>query len=424
MPQRARDANVDAETATTFPAEPATVGPRVTDQPTAAATVPLHPLSQAASPVLAISLLAAMHFLVDTAAGTVNPLWQGFEDRLHVARGGLLWVVVAWQLATSFSQLLFAWWADRAPSRWLIWAGPAVGIACVGLSGLAPHPVILATLLVLGGLGIAAFHPEAAAAAGAVAPLRRSRMMAIFALWGYLGQSLGPYASAKLTTAFGFPALIWSAAVGLSALLALMTQRRHVPSPALRTLRVPGTSSGAGWRDWALLLTVGTLRIVPSIGVPLVIAYWLTSRELIGVVQSAFMIGVGAGSILCAVLVRPEWERPVIWSQPLLAVPCLVAIPLVSRAWLAPTVGLCGFVLGIALPVFISFGQQMLPQHPRAASSITMGVSWGVAGGIAAAALAQMTAWDARPQTFLVLAACSAAAGLLSLRLPRVRPGS
>jgi FSR family fosmidomycin resistance protein-like MFS transporter len=97
-----------------------------------------------------------------------------------------------------------------------------------------------------------------------------------------------------------------------------------------------------------------------------------------------------------------------------------VAIPLVPPAWLAVAVSLCGFMLGIALPVFISFGQQMLPHHPRAASSITMGVSWGVAGGIVVGVLAAATALEAEPKTFYALAAFSVAAGLLSLRLPRV----
>ncbi|MBL8850059.1 MAG: MFS transporter [Planctomycetaceae bacterium] len=379
------------------------------------------PLAGVASPMLAISLLAAMHFLVDTAAGTINPLWQGFEDRLQLQRGGLLWVYVCWQAASSFSQLLFAWWADRAPQPWLIWAGPCVGAACMGLTGLAPNSFVLAALLVCAGLGIAAFHPEGAAAAGAVAPLQRSRMMSIFALWGYLGQSLGPYMSARITTDYGFGALVWWGLCGLAALAVLLTQRRYVPIPPLRhASRQQVSARETSWRDWALLLSVGTLRIIPSIGVPLVIAYWLSSPEFIGAVQSSFMIGVGAGSILCALLIRPKWERGLIWSQPLLAAPCLIAIPLVPQAWLATVVAVTGFMLGIALPVFISFGQQMLPHHPRAASSVTMGVSWGVAGGIAAAALWGMTALDQRPQTFYVLAAFSIAAGLLSLRLPHI----
>jgi FSR family fosmidomycin resistance protein-like MFS transporter len=367
-------------------------------------------------------VLAAAHFLVDVSAGTVNPLWQGFEDHFEVRRGGLLWVYVGWSIATSFAQLFFAWWADRAPQRWLVWLGPLIGIICVGLAGLAPSPWILALLLVVGGLGIAAFHPEGAAAAGMAYPARRSRMMAIFALWGYLGQSIGPSLSAWLTTQFGLPALAWIGGAGVAVLAGLWTQHAHVPSPPARTKPPPSPSGArAGLGAWLLLLAVGTLRIIPSIGVPLVIAYWLTDRGQIGVSQSAFMFGVGSGSILCAVFVGPGRERSVLWLLPIAAVPCLAAIPHVALSLLPWIVGGTGFVLGIALPVFISFGQQMLPHHPRAASSITMGVSWGSAGMIAAGAVKLFTAYGTLPDMFYVLAASSLAAGLLSLKLPSIR---
>jgi hypothetical protein len=70
--------------------------------------------------------------------------------------------------------------------------------------------------------------------------------------------------------------------------------------------------------------------------------------------------------------------------------------------------------------VFISFGQQMLPHHPRAASSITMGVSWGTAGLLAAGAVKLFTAYGSLPDMFYLLAASSLAAGLLSLKLPAI----
>jgi FSR family fosmidomycin resistance protein-like MFS transporter len=59
-----------------------------------------------------------------------------------------------------------------------------------------------------------------------------------------------------------------------------------------------------------------------------------------------------------------------------------VVIPSIGGLALAAIVCLSGILLGISLPVLISFGQQLMPGSPRIASSITMGVSWGVGGGI------------------------------------------
>jgi FSR family fosmidomycin resistance protein-like MFS transporter len=40
------------------------------------------------------------------------------------------------------------------------------------------------------------------------------------------------------------------------------------------------------------------------------------------------------------------------------------------------------------MPILISYGQQMLPEGQRTASSITMGVTWGLGGLIVAALMA------------------------------------
>ncbi len=51
---------------------------------------------------------------------------------------------------------------------------------------------------------------------------------------------------------------------------------------------------------------------------------------------------------------------------------------------LAGLVGTCGLLLGVTMPVYISYGQQLIPHGQRVASAITMGVSWGIGGGIVA----------------------------------------
>lgn len=73
-------------------------------------------------------------------------------------------VYLLWNVANSMLQLPIAYWADRRDARWLVWAGPIVGTACVGCVGFADSFGALCLLLMSGGVGMAAFHPEAAAA--------------------------------------------------------------------------------------------------------------------------------------------------------------------------------------------------------------------------------------------------------------------
>ena len=376
------------------------------------------------SPVVAIAVLAAAHFLVDLFSGTINPLWRGFEERFLMLEGDLLWVVFVWYAANSVTQVAFGWWADRGRRQWVIWAGALTGIVCLGSVGLTGSQWSLAALVFVGGLGIASFHPEGAATAGAIAPNHRSRMMAIFALCGYLGQSVGPFYSSRWTGEFGLPALAWGGLVGAGLLLMLSTQRRHLPS-------LPVAARGVGRADRppipvgraVLLLAIGSLRITPAVGAPLVLAYWLTDLELIGTLQSVFMAGIGSGSIVCAIAIGPRWERPVLWLFPLLAAPCLLVIPVVERGLLIAAVGASGVVLGVAMPVFISYGQQMLPHHARAASSITMGASWGLASAASWSIVWVCKQFDRFDygDAFVPLALTSGVAAVLSLQLPHLK---
>ncbi len=397
-----------------------------------------------AGPLVALALLAATHFLVDIVAATTNPLWPTLEEHLRLPTGGLLWVYVAWSIATSFSQLLFGFWADRIHSRWLIWAGPCLAILSICCVGLVTSPWALAVLLVVGGLGIASFHPEAAATAGSLLPQHRSRAMAIFALCGYLGQAAGPIYSGLVTDHWGVRGLqlglLWGLpsllvlALGLTVALRLLSDSSARSQPAAVPVEPasvePGSpaDSGSKLAIILLLLAVGALRILPALGVPLSLAYVLkstdASNQAIGAAQSAFMAGIGLGAMACAAFVRRRSERTVLWLMPLIAAPLLAALAYLTGWTLVVGVGTCGSLLGVTMPVYISYGQQLLPHGQRVASAITMGVSWGIGGGIVAGVLWLCMRWDTLSSIFGFFAVAAVVSGVLCYFLPAPDPAT
>ncbi|MBC8350900.1 MAG: MFS transporter [Planctomycetes bacterium] len=380
--------------------------------------------SRFAHPVAMLALLAACHFLVDIVAGTTSPIWPTLESHLQLDQGGLLWVYLTWSIATSFSQLLFGLWADRYHSRWLIWIGPLVGILCISAVGFASSSVALAALFAIGGLGIAAFHPEAAATAGALLPEQRSRAMAVFALCGYLGQAVGPYYSGIVTDQLGPRGLVWGMAWGLPILFVLFLGLRRVPATVSPTsvATTEAFNARAKLPLIGLLLAVGALRILPALGVPLSLAYLLKSTDasnaVIGAVQSAFMAGIGFGAMACAAFVKRSWERNVLWIFPLCATPFLATIVMASGWTQVGLVGTCGLLLGVTMPVYISYGQQLLPHGQRVASAITMGVSWGIGGAIVASSLWICLRYDSLPMIFGFFSLAALASSVLCYFLP------
>jgi FSR family fosmidomycin resistance protein-like MFS transporter len=394
----------------------------VAEVPESSAVVPDR-RGELVSPWIVLALLAGTHFLVDIMAGTTNPLWPALEKKLALQSGGILWVYVCWSLATSFGQLAVAVWADRRPCRWLIWGGPLLAILCLSCLGLATSSLQLVGLFVVGGIGIAAFHPEAAASAGALLPEQRSRAMAIFALCGYLGQSAGPFYSGTVTEYLGLPGLTWNMAWGLPVLIVLAIGIRRAPVPDIhRRHETAGKKTRLPVGVLSVLLAVGALRILPALGVPLALAFLLNataaSSAVIGAVQSAFMAGIGLGAMACAAFLRHSWERTALWLLPLLAAPLLAILAITSGWMLVLLVATCGVLLGVTMPVYISYGQQLLPRGQRVASSITMGVSWGIGGGLVAAAMQVFNHFDALLSIFTFFAAASLTSSLLCHLLP------
>lgn len=376
----------------------------------------------------ALSLLlfaAATHFLVDATAGMLNPLWPRLDGHFQMSGWEGAVIFFLWQMSNSVSQFWFGMYGDRFHARWLLWAGPLIAVICLSAIGLTHSPVLLGLLLVTAGLGIAAYHPEAAALAGSCAPEHRSRAMSIFTLGGFLGQAVGPIYSGSLVDRLGFGGLGWNLLVGLSVAALLVPLGRGVFSrPAQersRHVSLHGLFRGRA-AVLALVLVVGSLRIIAAAGVPVVIGYVLTARGAnaseTGFVQSAFMFGIGLGGLACATLARPRHERTILWLCPLLVTPVVAVLPWLAGWLLTVATGLSGLLLGIALPVLISYGQQLMPDSQRIASSITMGVSWGVGGGVVSIILA-IGKWTGHFEpAFLIFAAATALSSFLCIWLP------
>jgi FSR family fosmidomycin resistance protein-like MFS transporter len=108
----------------------------------------------------------------------------------------------------------------------------------------------------------------------------------------------------------------------------------------------------------------------------------------------------------------------VLWSLPLFAAPLLFACPLVPSELLFVLVGGAGFLLGMTLPILVSYGQRLMPEGQRVASSITMGVTWGLAGALVAVTMAGCNHALRPDLAFVVFAAGALLSSVLCAWLP------
>ena len=408
-----------ASEARSTPDPSAPKGPQAVD---AAPPAPGRPVARAALSLLLV--LTGLHFLVDTVAGTVSPLWPNLGRHYRIGDEGVLWLYFIWTLSTSITQAVFAYCGDRWQRPWMIWVGPAVGVLGISCIGLTTSPWLGGAMLVVGGLGISAFHPEGAAAASGCFPSHRSRAMSIFSIGGYLGQALGPCYAGYVVDAVGLRGLamglVWGLA-GLALFARRLTSARLSAPPRRERVSLRRLIAGKE-RLLAIVLAVGTLRVVPAMGIPIGVAFVLEQRGYttteVGLVQMIFMAGLGAGSLACALLLPRRWERTALWLLPLCVTPPCLLAPFAHGPTLVACVGLAGGLLGLALPVLIGYGQQLLPEGQRIASSITMGLSWGLGAGLVAAGLRLGQDTGSMALSFALFAGASVLSSLLSRALP------
>ncbi|WP_439664159.1 MFS transporter [Lentzea sp. HUAS TT2] len=162
-----------------------------------------------------MSVLVAGHAVNDLyqdAVPAVVPFLVLERDYSYLAAAG---ITVAATVLSSVVQPLFGVLTDRRPMPWLVPLGMTLAGAGIGLSGLGDSYVLTWLAIALSGLGVAAYHPEAARLARRVA--RDSHVgMSWFAVGGNVGFALGPV---LVTPVLAFGGLAWSPLLAVPALV-------------------------------------------------------------------------------------------------------------------------------------------------------------------------------------------------------------
>jgi len=172
-----------------------------------------------------VVVLAATHFIVDGFGNILAPLLPLLIVNLHLSLAAAGTLQMCFQLANSVSQLGFGHIADRWRPRLLLLSGPVVGVSLITLIGLAPTPLVLAVVLVAGGLGGAAFHPPAAALVHRFAGAQRGLAMSVHITSGTVGQAMAPLVFAPFVQQFGLRATPLLMVPALAVLLFVLLRR-------------------------------------------------------------------------------------------------------------------------------------------------------------------------------------------------------
>src|SRR6266699_2211801 len=140
----------------------------------------------------AIALLSAGHACVDLCQGAIPALLPALIVAQHLSYAAAAGLVFAANAASSVIQPLFGHFADRLNIPWLMPVGVLIAGSGLALTSVAPGYWFMALCMCISGIGIAAFHPEAARVTHYIAGSRKATGMSMFSVGGNIGFALGP----------------------------------------------------------------------------------------------------------------------------------------------------------------------------------------------------------------------------------------
>ncbi|MGD8319096.1 MAG: MFS transporter [Gemmatimonadota bacterium] len=345
-------------------------------------------------------VVAGAHALNDAYSAFVPPLLPRLMDRLGLSIALAATVAMTFSIASSLLQPMLGYLADRFGRRGFLVAGPLLSGVFVSLVGWASTFWALIAVLLLAGLGSAAFHPPGASYAVRVDAGKGGGVRySVFSFSGSAGYAVGPLIAVGLVQWLGMdhlwlamlPALLLTPVFFLNLPSGRTDRAVHPPPHPLRVMRglagplgiIFGISAAVTWAQ-RTFLTMAPIMVDQAGG-----------SETVGAVAlTAYLVAQMAGTVTGGYLADRVERRILLVALCGLAFPAhLLAVGLAPASAGALTAAAAAGFFGMAtLPAIVVMAQEMIPRGAAVGSGIVMGLAWatGSVGVLATGALADV----------------------------------
>jgi MFS transporter, FSR family, fosmidomycin resistance protein len=368
-----------------------------------------------------MALLSSGHFATDFSNGALPALLPFLKDRFSLSYTAVGGIILASQASSSLIQPLFGLWSDRRGAMWLLPAGVALAGVGIALAADAPTYALVLLLVLVSGVGSAAYHPEGSKFAGFVSGRKRASGMAWFSIGGNLGFAFGPIATTAVVAAFDLRGGLILCVPALAVALALLVGRSYLRSFAPE----PGAARAATGRDdpfaMKLLLGVIALRSVAWFGLITFVPLWEVSlghsKSHGNHLLALMLFAGGVGTLALGPLADRFGPRTVLLASVVATGPLALVFVLVGGVPGVIALALVGVCVVGTFGVTMVMGQQYMPRHVGTASGLVIGLSVGL-GGVAAVALGRLADLTSLRTALLVAAFAPIVASVLAFMLP------
>ena len=330
------------------------------------------------------------HLVTDMNQGALPALLPFFiadHDLSYTAAGG---IVFAANMASSIIQPVFGHAADKFSKPWMLATGLILAGLGLGLTGLSGNYPLIMVLVVISGVGIAAYHPEAARLVNLLAGKQKNTAMSIFGVGGTIGFAIGPLLITTSVLQWGLKGtLIVMLPVSVMALLMagrLESYKAMADIEVNQHNQVSRQTGADNWWAFSRLTLVIIGRSIIFYGLNTFIpVYWINHLHQSTVTGSlaltVFAVSGVIGNLAGGKLADRMGPRTVLLSGFLGLAFFIPAFILVnnSQTALFLTVPI-GVILYATYSPSIVMGQNYLPNRVGLSSGITLGVAVSIGG--------------------------------------------
>ena len=369
--------------------------------------------------------LSAGHFWIDAYAsmlGALLPFLYRTHDLSFTQMGVLGGMLI---FSASFLQPLYGYLSDRWNSRVLTALGPAIaGVFICTLGSISSYPLMLAVVFV-GGVGIAAFHPQGTSLASRSSRTNPGFQLSFFITSGMMGYAAGPVLMGSLVAIAGLRWSILAALPGLVVTLYLLTSG---PLPAAEERVVNHREVLSLLKDqsrpllllFALVVIRSAVQMVFVAFLPLFLVLRGYSAVSASQILTLFLVVGASSGFLGGILADRVGGKKVLIVSMVGLVPCFLGFLETEGAI---SVFLCvvgsGFLL-LNTPVNVAMAQRLVPHGVGTVSALMMGFAWGF-GGISVPVVGWASDSIGLSWSFLVLVLLGIPGIFLALALPEER---
>lgn len=336
-------------------------------------------------------ILSLGHLVTDIYQGALPATLPFLKEKLSLSYTMTGFILMMANFTSSILQPLFGFYSDKKEKAILLPIGLLAAGIGYSLLSLPNSYIMILFLVVISGLGIAAYHPEGYKTAHFFTGAKSVTGMSIFSVGGNLGFSLGPIISIYLIHHFGFSYLPLMVVISLVCTAIIISFKKTIIIPdsehAQRQQSTVRSQSGT-YLPLIIVILVVIMRSWTQMGllsyIPFYYIDYMKGDPLIaGKLVFIYLLCGAAGTLFGSPFADRWGHRFFLRLTMFLATVTLplIFVPFVQNSFLLYFVlGLQGMFMISTFSVTIVMAQKLLPNRLGIASGLMVGFAIGTGG--------------------------------------------